>query len=345
MAEKKTTRAVATKTPQQLQYDNLRSTLQKMQGEIVKALPKHIPMESWMRTVLTLVQKNPGLLECTQPSFLGALLDCAQRGLVVGHEAHIVPFRNRKRNCVEAQVIHDYKGYIKLMINSGVAKSVKADVVRVGDEFDDSGEKIVHNKNIELGEVKKIGNVEYQAPKDLKPIYMVYCEIALNSGGYTHRTLTMDEIERARGASKKPDGVWLEHPIEMMKKTAVRRIAKYIPQSPEVLRAVEMDDLDDSERSQGLASVVDETYIPELEHKDASTIVQLNIEAETENEDAKKKSLTNKILKQFQVLEGIGFKAPEILDLVQLKNLKDLEPFDSVKLEAILDVLLEAESE
>lgn len=334
------TKAVA-KTEQQQKFDTLRLTLSQMQSQIVKALPRHIPAESWMRTVLTLVQKNPNLLECTKESFLGALMESAQRGLVVGHEVHIIPFRNNKRQCTEAQVVYDYKGYIKLMINSGVASAVKADVVRVGDEFDDTGEKIHHVKNYDLGETRTMGDVEYVVPKKLRPIWCVYCEILGKDGHYQHRTLTMDEIERARAASKKPEGIWKDHPIEMMKKTAVRRIAKYVPQSPELLRATELDDLDLEDRSQGLASIVDTTYVPEFETSSATTISQINDEAGKENEVEKKKRMIDKILKQSTTMQGVGFKMDEIFKVMKIKEFKDLNAFDFDKLSAILDVMVE----
>jgi ribosomal protein S13 len=45
-----------------------------------------------------------------------------------------------------------------------------------------------------------------------------------------------------------------------------------------------------------------------------------------------------------RVLEGIGYKSNEVMEQIKLKNLKQLDDMSEEKLEAILDVLMEAES-
>ena len=70
------------------------------QAEILAALPRHITPAYFMRVVLTAVQRNPKLAQCTSISFLGAVLQCAQLGLVPDGflgQAYLIPYENHKR--------------------------------------------------------------------------------------------------------------------------------------------------------------------------------------------------------------------------------------------------------
>ncbi len=56
--------------------------------------------------------------------------------------------------------------------------------------------------------------------------------------------LTRDDIEAARAVSRfsdKPDSPWRKWFGEMARKTAVKRLAKYLPLSPEMAAAIELD--------------------------------------------------------------------------------------------------------
>ena len=67
----------------------------------------------------------------------------------------------------------------------------------------------------------------------------------------------MEDVEKARMSSqsqkdfdtkqisKTPIGIWAEHYESMARKTAIRRLAKYLPLSVEMLRATSLDELSD----------------------------------------------------------------------------------------------------
>ena len=55
--------------------------IKAMEPEIKKALPKVITVERFTRMALSALNTTPKLKECTQISFLSALLNAAQLGL------------------------------------------------------------------------------------------------------------------------------------------------------------------------------------------------------------------------------------------------------------------------
>lgn len=326
----------------QAEFKNFRGLLKSMEGQILAALPKHIPATSYIRSALTLVQRNPKLLECDQYSVLGALMESAQRGLVLGHEAHLVPFRNKSRNTMEVQLIFDYKGLIKLMTNSGAVIGIKADVVRIGDDFVEHFDGIHHKKNYSFGEPQKVGGVSYVAPRDLAPIWAVYAEARMRDGTRQWRVLTMDEIEAARNASKSGDyGPWSTHFVEMAKKTAIRRLAKYLPQSSEMMRAMELEDLNLEGRSQGLRGLVDETYEPQYESGDATTVEQINSEGKAKVDENKRAVLLKCVRDAWNGSISLGVKEAELLKALGIQHIGDLESESIEQLDAALDILQE----
>ncbi len=107
-----------------------RHVLESMGPEFAKALPRHIPEEMYIRAALTSVQKTPALLDCTPESFLGALMSCAQLGLMPGtKEAALVPFG---KTCT---LIPQWQGFVKMMYNSGAVQSVVGEYIYEGDDW------------------------------------------------------------------------------------------------------------------------------------------------------------------------------------------------------------------
>lgn len=103
--------ALAKKAEAQLNTNNpqknLRQMIQAMQPQIEKALPSVITPERFTRMVLTAVSTNPELANCTQESFLGAMMSAAQLGLEPNTplgQAYIIPFYNGKHKVKEAQM-------------------------------------------------------------------------------------------------------------------------------------------------------------------------------------------------------------------------------------------------
>ncbi|HBB1586799.1 TPA: recombination protein RecT, partial [Escherichia coli] len=75
------------------------------------------------------------------------------------------------------------------------------------------------------------------------PVTHVYAVARLKDGGTQFEVMTRKQIELVRSLSKAGNnGPWVTHWEEMAKKTAIRRLFKYLPVSIEIQRAVSMDE-------------------------------------------------------------------------------------------------------
>lgn len=204
--------------------------LDKMKGQMAMALPKHITPERMIRVALTAVQNTPKLLECNRNSLLMAVLRSAQLGLepdgILG-QAYLIPYGKN------VQLIPGYKGLIDLARRSGEVSNIIAKEVYANDIFEiDFSKEIpfVHKPKLdgERGEVK-----------------FFWAMARFKDGGFHWDYLTKKEVEAIRDKGNgKSNAVWKDYFIEMGKKTAIRRIAKYLPMS--VQRATVTEDLIDA---------------------------------------------------------------------------------------------------
>jgi recombination protein RecT len=209
----------------------VRATLEQMKPQLAMALPKHLTADRLIRVAMTAVQNTPKLLECDRTSLLSAIMTCAQLGLepdgVLG-QAYLIPFK--VAGTMRVQFVPGYKGLIALARNSGEVKSISAQVVCEKDRFE-----------YEFGLDEKL--VHRPADGDRGEMTHVYAIARFKDGGHHWDVMTRAEVERIRdnsqgykaalSASKKwnkpVNSPWVEHFDEMAKKTAIRRIAKYLP--------------------------------------------------------------------------------------------------------------------
>lgn len=118
---------------------SLAQFVESMRGEIARALPDHLGPDRIARIALTELRRVRHLSECTQASFGGALMTCAQLGLEPGGalgEAYLLPFYNREARAYEVQLIIGYQGMIKLFWQHPLAAGLDAQVVYEADEFE-----------------------------------------------------------------------------------------------------------------------------------------------------------------------------------------------------------------
>ena len=213
-------------------YQNIQHLLEKMKGELAKALPKHITAERISRIALTEVRKNPDLLECSVPSLLGAIMVSAQLGLepgILGH-AYLIPYYNSKTRSKEVQFQIGYKGMIDLVRRSGEVRSLDAHEVCENDEFEyEYGiNPILRHKP----------SMEYRG----KP-YCYYAVATFKDGGYAFLVMGINDVENYRRRSKSPDkGPWATDYDAMAKKTVIKQLCKCLPLSIEVMRGLVQDE-------------------------------------------------------------------------------------------------------
>jgi len=225
-----------------------------MKKQMASVLPRHLTPEKMLRSALMAVVKSPILLECSQESFMRAVLEAGQLGLIpdsgIG-EAYLVPFWNAKRNRRDVQLIPGYRGLVKLAIQSGNVTACYAYVVKEKDHFEHelgTSPKLVH-KPAMGNRGKTVGAYAVAQLRDCLPVFVF---------------LDIEEIEavRARSQSAKSGySPWSTDFDRMAEKTAFKRLAKWVPLSPDVSHAVALDT--DAELGQEQILDVDMEPIPE----------------------------------------------------------------------------------
>lgn len=221
-------------------------------AEIAKVLPKHLTPERMIRVAITATMKTPKLLQCTADSLTRCMLDCSALGLEPdGRRAHLIPFEDKRNNVTICTLIIDYKGLVELAMRSGLVSHLYADVVREGDLFEYSlGEIKVH--------VPWFLRRDSDRPAEAGADLAVYAFARMTSGASAVAVMSVDEVYSIRdnsqgwqafkkGFTKKnpwDPSDWVSEQ-EMKKKTALRRLCKVLPLSPEFRDAVEKDDEED----------------------------------------------------------------------------------------------------
>ncbi len=214
----------------------------QLQGDAFKqavasALPAHLKPDRFIRVALTAMTRTPKLAQCDQASFFQCLLTLSQYGLEPdGRRAHLIPFENRKKGITECQLIIDWKGLSELVYRSGLVSTLHADVVREGDIFDYSmGTLKDHVPHFLRRDDKK--------PEKAGEVIAAYATATMKDGSSKTEVLSEAEVEAIRKRSRAGEsGPWTTDRSEMSKKTAFRRLSKWLPLSPELHEAVEVDD-------------------------------------------------------------------------------------------------------
>ena len=296
--------------------DNLQDLLTKMVPQLKMVLPRHLTPERLVRIALTAIKSQPKLLQCDKYSILKAIMEAAQLGLepdgLLGH-AYLIPYWNSKKNCYEAQLQVGYRGFLDLARRSGQVSHIFAQVVYEKDHF-----KFAYGTNPNLEHVPA-------AAADRGKKIAAYAIAYLTDGRTPFEVMYRDQIEKIREMSKRAteeDSPWNTHEDEMWRKTVIRRLAKYLPLSPELTRAAVLDEY--REMGIKMPEVLLETEI-EGTSPEAKTI--------DEAEEQEKKALRDKIVNIYRT-KGYGDK--ELMKQVKTLFKKSLNELDLAQLQDFL---------
>lgn len=195
-----------------------------LKGQIAQALPSICKPERFLRVLLTSMQRTPKLMQCTKASLMNAFITCSQLGIEPdGMKAHLIPYGTA------CQLIIDYKGIVELALRSGKISNIHADIVCENDEFE-----------FDLGEVKK-HKIDFR--KERGEMYAVYAIAKFKDGTKQACVMKKSEVDAIRKLSKSGNaGPWKDFYNEMAKKTAFKRLSKWLPLNAEVQEAIAKDD-------------------------------------------------------------------------------------------------------
>lgn len=255
--------------------------------EALKAvLPKHITPERVLKMAFVAASRQPKLFQCTRESFIQSVMKSAELGLdcsgTLGR-AYLVPYYNSKISAYECQFIPGYQGLIELARRSGNIARIESRVVYANDQFSVEyglDQKLIHRPTMN---------------GDRGAMICVYAIAELTDGSRQIEVMTLEEVNGIRSRSKAKDsGPWVTDYPEMARKTVIRRIAKYLPLSTELAKALEADDdqfIDNgfhdamaSEARVGVAAVKDRLHVIKSGEDQAEAPGQSPVETEQEPE-------------------------------------------------------------
>lgn len=199
-----------------------------------ETLPKHIDPDAFARTIQTALQVQPDLMQATPRSLMVACMKAATDGLILdGREAALV-LRNvnvgtRDNPKWEKQATYQpmVQGLMKLARNSGEIVSIVAQVVYENDQF-----------AYVLGDDERIEHMPAPLTQERGKPIAAYAIVRLKSGEAIREVMRASEIMNIAGQGS---NAWQYDPAkgknfaEWWRKTAIRRITKYIPRSSDAV--------------------------------------------------------------------------------------------------------------
>lgn len=221
--------------------------IKAMEPEIKKALPEVITPERFTRMALSALNTTPKLRECTQMSFLAALMNAAQLGLEPNTplgQAYLIPYNNK--GTMECQFQIGYKGLIDLGYRNPQVQIISAQAVYENDEFEYElglNPKLEHRPTLgERGEVR-----------------LFYGMFKLTNGGFGFEVMSKTAIDAfAKEYSKAFDSSfspWKTNYESMAKKTVIKQVLKYAPIKADFQRALSTDETIKNEIAENMDEV------------------------------------------------------------------------------------------
>lgn len=210
-----------------------------------QALPKHVSLEKFQRTLVTAAAMNPDLLHADRRTLFLAGIKCAADGLEPdGRQAALVIYNTKiKRRDPQTGLDVEFRidavqympmiaGIRERMRNTGQVDSADAQVVYEKDAF-----------HYALGDNAYIDHKPPPLNEERGEIIGAYAIIRLKNGEVLRDVMSRREIEVTRSQSRAKDSLmWTKYYGEAARKTVLRRCSKAAPQTSELERLMDRDD-------------------------------------------------------------------------------------------------------
>lgn len=216
------------------QEPGLKGFLEKHVDSIRAVATATLTPDRMVKLVCAAASREPKLAECSPLSILRSMVQAAELGLEVcsgKNEGYLIPRWNGKTKKLEATFLPGYQGLIKLALETGKVSNIEARVVYEKDPIFE----------YELGFAPKLKHQPSLAKDRGVPIAF-YAIAHLSGGGVQFEVMAAHEVEdiRDRSVDKDKSSPWKSDYSEMGRKTVVRRLAKYLPKSSALAKALEI---------------------------------------------------------------------------------------------------------
>lgn len=224
----------------------LREVMTHAEDSIAAAIRGPLEAGPLIRGVLLQVAMTPALQDCDHMSILQAVMQAAALGLWIGGpagEAALVPYQRA------ARLLPMTRGLITLARRADRRLSVSARLVYPDDEFlarYGTADEIVHVPRLD------------SAKRTDADVLHAYAVAKHDGVVIDFEIMTRLEIEAVRQVSRAAhDGPWVTWYGEQAKKSALKRLLKRFPLSPEVSAAIELDNRYETGRINEPADLLD----------------------------------------------------------------------------------------
>ena len=268
--------SIAERTPHPQSPAGLQRQLEQGRDQLRMALPAHIDAEKFQRTVMTAAQSNPDLLRADRQSLFTAMMKCAQDGLLPdGREAALVIFNNRVKNKDSGQwesvQLVQYMpmvyGLRKKILQSGEVRDITAKVVYLSEyqsgafHYEEGSEATLRHKpdllltDADCTDEKIVAAYSIATYMDGTKSYEVMTRAEINKVRQVSKT-GAEGMTKRDGSAIPPKGPWVDWFGEMAKKTVMRRHAKTLPMSGDILDGAIEDEGDERLIAHGATSTL-----------------------------------------------------------------------------------------
>ncbi|MBQ6515754.1 recombinase RecT [bacterium] len=250
--------------------------LAERKSEVNQLLPQNMSIDRFLRVIYSALRHNPKLADCTPQSICAAVFQAAQLSLEPNTEGqcYLIPYKNtkiqngKKTYVDECQFQIGYKGYIELFYRHGAALSIDMHSVYENDLF-------------EYGYGTNSYLKHCPALKDRGEVIAYYAIAMLKNGGSLFKVMSKTEcLEHGKRHSKcfitkkwddaartyipcephfDKNSPWATEFDAMCKKTVLIQLAKLLPKSVALQKALAMDCTTKSEIKADMFDVKDET--------------------------------------------------------------------------------------
>lgn len=194
--------------------------LGQQQFELIASKDKLVSWAEESQFAVQLLNKNAMLQQCAPQSIQESITNVAAIGLSLNPAygyAYLVPdsIKSGQQWVKVCQLRVSFKGLVKIAVDSGAIKFVRAEIVKENDVFTYNGPMAapVHQMNPFGDRGKVVG---------------VYCIAKTPDGEILTDIMGVDDINKIRAAAKQ-DGVWAKWFEEMAKKAIIKRASKHWP--------------------------------------------------------------------------------------------------------------------
>lgn len=195
--------------------------------------------------VVSAVQRNHKLLECSPTSLINSFMIMAQLQLMpsdISGEAYVIPYNNSKKvgtawvKEMQAQFQLGYQGLVTLFYRSG-AKDIVAEIVYKKDKFSYKNGVLKHSPDV--------------FAEDRGEPIGAYVIVRLGTGGSVTKLMSKKEIleigqkfSKSFNSDHTPWNVENDPQLWMWRKTVLKQIAKMVPKNEAIVTAIDADNKD-----------------------------------------------------------------------------------------------------